>query len=153
MTPRGKKTIGSVPINPQVDNDSSYASRIELKPAAEISPLTIYNAHKAYTFKWCNKNKMANGRRGIWITVKKDHPHFKDMRVEMDITPDANFFTCGDLILCQCRKETAESMKKALSDKIRRRDKAMEKKDTETLARLSKGDIREKIRTLDRHGE
>ena len=160
MTPRGynRKKVEDIEVKVPVikgieakaDNDSEYASRIEVTPSREVDPTIVYNAHPAYDYHWCNKNKMAAGRRGIWQTVLKDHPHFKDVKVHTDHTPDANFFTYGDLILCQCRKETAQSKRDALHDKVARRDKAMVNKDTETMARISKGGIKENIRTLEK---
>jgi len=122
---------------------------VEVSEPEKDNPLTIYNANPMYVYRWCNRELMAAGRKGIWHTVPRNHPDFKGMSIAVDHSPDQNYFQYRDLILCCARRETVEHRRKRLEEKIQRRERLMQKEE-ETLIKVSKENMREGIRTLDR---
>jgi hypothetical protein len=118
----------------------------------ETQKLEIFNANPAYDYRWCNKDLMGNGRKGIWHTVLRNHPDFAGLRVAVDHSPTENFFRLNDLILCCCRKETAAQKRKANLDKIKRRDDEY-KAEEETLIKVNKDTVKQNINTLEREIE
>ena len=101
-------------------------------------PLTVYNFPPKYVARWCYKGKMSVGRRGIWLTVDKRHPDFEEVKVEIDDSPEASYFSFGDLVLCCARRETVDSRRIAHAEKISKRTKRFEAGVSETLARVGR---------------
>jgi len=121
---------------------------IEIVPPVQDSPLTVYNKNLMYAYRWCNKDLMATGRKGIWNTIPRDHPDFAGLRVSVDHSPNQNFFTYRDLVLCCCRAETAKSKRQRLDEKIRRRDARLQQEE-ETVIKATKENISQGIKTLE----
>lgn len=160
MSPKGirKQVEGTIPATatdlnvPKMTSEDikkAHFLEIEVVPPVERSPLNIYNANPMYAYRYCNKDMMGNGRRGIWHTVPKDHPDFSGLRVEVDHSVGQNFFSYKDVILCCARKETADSKRKRLAEKIERRDKAL-KIEEDVLIKATKESLREGINTLEK---
>lgn len=137
----------NVPKMTSEDIKKEHFLEVEVVPPIERSPLNIYNVNPTYAYRWCNKDMMGNGRRGIWHTVPKDHSDFSGLRVEVDHSVDQNFFSYKDVILCCARRETAESKRKRLSEKVDRRDKTL-KTEEEVVIKATKESLREGINTL-----
>jgi len=160
MSPRGKKAKVETRAPSVMDSTAeveafkpekdTYNIPIEVVPSIDVSPLEIYDVNPAYIYRWCNKNEMGAGRRGIWHTILKDMDNFKGLRVQTDHTPTQNFFSVGDVVLCAARKETVFSRRKRETEKIKLRDRKMKEGTTETLAKVSKDNIGVGIKTLDK---
>ena len=122
---------------------------VEVIPALQDSPLTIYDWNPAYTYRWCNRELMANGRKGIWHAVPRDHGDFKGLRVAVDHEPETNFFRYKDLILCCARKETVDAHRARLRDKVARRDAHL-KQEEQQVIEATKQNLSDSIRILDK---
>ena len=137
-----KKVEAEVETIPVEKAKKEYAYPIEIVPSSRIDPFNLRSANPAYTYRWCAKNKMAANRRGIWRTVLKDKTDFENVQVEIDHSPEQNFFSYGDLILCCARKETTKAKRKALQDRNEMMLKKHEQGTQEVMDRISKEGIR-----------
>jgi hypothetical protein len=158
MNPKGysKAKLDATNLNvPEVKEDEvnptaakKHFLDVEVIPPREQSPLNIYDANPMYCYRWCQKDMMGAGRRGIWHTVPKDHPDFKELRVQVDHSLGQNYYSYKDVILCCARKETVAQKRKRLDEKIQMRDAKL-KTVEENVIKATKENLPQGIRTLE----
>jgi hypothetical protein len=122
----------------EIDRKGRPFLAVEQVRDMNVYPLTVYNMPEKYIGRWCNKANMSTGRRGIWYTIDRTHPDFKELRVEIDDSPELSYFSHGDLVLCCARRETVESRRQAHADKISKRTSRFEGNVKETMARVGR---------------
>lgn len=100
-------------------------------------PLTISNENPNYIYRWVLKSALVGDRKGIWKTVDKTHPEFKDLRVERDSTPNETYFSFMDVVLACARRETINIRRKEHADIISNRTSKFEQGVKEGVERMA----------------
>jgi hypothetical protein len=140
-------------VTPTVEETKAKPTFIQVEePNIKVDTLKIYSPNPSYEYHWCNEVNVSNGRSGMWVVVDKNHPDFKNLRVQIDHAIDKSFFKFKDLILCCARKETAVKRRQMHSDIIRNRSKSVDRKFGENVKKIQKslGDRSEAIRTMEK---
>lgn len=126
-------------ITPTVEEQKPLPTFIEVEePEIRIDVLKLSHPNPNYTYRWCQESKVSNGRSGMWHVVDKKHPDFASLRVPIDHTPDKTFFRFKDLVLCCCRKETADKRRKLHLDSVKARSEHVGKKFGEDIKKIQK---------------
>jgi hypothetical protein len=92
-----------------------------------------------YSIRWKNRSIINTGRHGIWAVLPKDHPEFQGkVFVNRDDSPNENYYTYEDLVLCVSRKETTLSKRAQVRDTAKRRLESSKEQVREDVRRIAR---------------